>query len=54
MKSRRSIQIDVFSPIPNQGSGLAVIADTEDLSDRPSQACRLIQTLSQWLYQIAV
>lgn len=42
MKSRRFIQCDVFSPIPTQGNGLAVIVDAEGLSD--SQ----LQTFAAW------
>ena len=33
MKSRRFIQCDVFSPLPTQGNGLAVVVDGEGLSD---------------------
>lgn len=33
MKSRRFIQCDVFSPVPTQGNGLAVVVDAEGLSD---------------------
>ena len=42
MKQRRFIQCDVFSPIPTQGNGLAVIVDAEGLSD--SQ----LQTFAAW------
>ena len=38
MKSRRFIQCDVFSPIPTQGNGLAVVVDGEGLSDQQMQA----------------
>lgn len=33
MKIRRFVQCDVFSPIPTQGNGLAVILDAEDLTE---------------------
>ena len=33
MKKRRFIQCDVFSPVPTQGNGLAVIVEAEGLSD---------------------
>ena len=33
MQKRRFIQCDVFSPVPTQGNGLAVIVDAEGLSD---------------------
>jgi PhzF family phenazine biosynthesis protein len=35
--SRRFIQVDVFSPIPTQGNGLAVVVDAEGLEDRQLQ-----------------
>ncbi len=37
MKNRRFVQCDVFSPIPTQGNGLAVIIDAEGLSDTQLQ-----------------
>lgn len=37
MKSRRFIQCDVFSPVPTQGNGLAVVVDAEGLSDAQLQ-----------------
>ena len=37
MKSRRFIQCDVFSPVPTQGNGLAVVVDAEGLSDTQMQ-----------------
>ena len=36
--SRRFIQVDVFSPIPTQGNGLAVVVDAEGLDDPQLQA----------------
>jgi len=33
VRKRRFIQCDVFSPVPTQGNGLAVIVDAEGLSD---------------------
>ena len=42
MKKRRFIQCDVFSPIPTQGNGLAVIVDAEELSDDQ------LQTFAAW------
>ena len=33
MRKRKFIQCDVFSPVPTQGNGLAVIVDAEGLSD---------------------
>ena len=42
MKSRRFIQCDVFSPIPTQGNGLAVVVDGEGLSDKQ------MQTFAAW------
>ena len=38
MTPRRFIQVDVFSPIPTQGNGLAVIVDALDLSDTQLQS----------------
>lgn len=38
MTTRRFIQVDVFSPIPTQGNGLAVVLDSEDLDDSQLQA----------------
>ena len=38
MKSRRFVQCDVFSPIPTQGNGLAVVVDAAGLSDTQMQA----------------
>jgi PhzF family phenazine biosynthesis protein len=38
MTSRRFIQVDVFSPIPTQGNGLAVVIDSEGLDDGQLQA----------------
>jgi len=35
--SRRFIQCDVFSPVPTQGNGLAVVIDAEDLTDSQLQ-----------------
>lgn len=37
MKSRRFIQCDVFSPVPTQGNGLAVVVDAEGLSNTQLQ-----------------
>jgi PhzF family phenazine biosynthesis protein len=37
MPLRRFIQCDVFSPIPTQGNGLAVVVDAEGLSDDAMQ-----------------
>jgi len=37
MKRRRFIQCDVFSPVPTQGNGLAVVVDAEGLSDAQLQ-----------------
>jgi len=37
MKTRRFIQCDVFSPIPFQGNGLAVVVDAEGLNDTQMQ-----------------
>jgi len=37
MKLRRFIQCDVFSPIPFQGNGLAVVIDAEGLTDEQMQ-----------------
>jgi PhzF family phenazine biosynthesis protein len=42
MKRRRFIQCDVFSPIPTQGNGLAVVVDGEGLSDDQ------MQTFAAW------
>jgi len=35
--SRRFVQVDVFSPIPTQGNGLAVVVEADDLSDGQMQ-----------------
>jgi PhzF family phenazine biosynthesis protein len=35
--SRRFVQVDVFSPIPTQGNGLAVVIDAEGLDDTQLQ-----------------
>ena len=37
MKTRRFIQCDVFSPVPFQGNGLAVVVDADDLTDQQMQ-----------------
>ena len=37
MRSRRFIQCDVFSPVPTQGNGLAVVIDAQGLSDEQMQ-----------------
>lgn len=37
MKSRRFIQCDVFSPVPTQGNGLAVVIDAQGMSDEQMQ-----------------
>ena len=42
MKNRRFIQCDVFSPVPTQGNGLAVVVDAEGLSDEQ------MQTFASW------
>lgn len=42
MKQRRFIQCDVFSPVPTQGNGLAVIVDADGLSDDQ------LQTFAAW------
>lgn len=42
MKKRRFIQCDVFSPIPIQGNGLAVVVDAQGLSDAQ------LQTFAAW------
>ena len=42
MIKRRFIQCDVFSPIPTQGNGLAVVVEAEGLSDAQ------LQTFAAW------
>ncbi len=42
MRKRGFIQCDVFSPVPTQGNGLAVIVDAEGLSDAQ------LQTFAAW------
>lgn len=37
MTPRRFLQVDVFSPVPTQGNGLAVVVDAEGLSDEAMQ-----------------
>lgn len=37
MKTRRFIQCDVFSPVPTQGNGLAVVIDAADMTDEQMQ-----------------
>ena len=37
MKLRRFIQCDVFSPVPTQGNGLAVVVDAHGMSDEQMQ-----------------
>lgn len=37
MTERRFLQVDVFSPVPAQGNGLAVVVDAEGLSDDAMQ-----------------
>jgi len=37
MTARRFVQCDVFSPIPTQGNGLAVVVDSEGLSETQLQ-----------------
>jgi len=47
MKARRFIQCDVFSPIPLQGNGLAVVVDAEGLSDEQMQKFAAWTNLSE-------
>ena len=42
MKSRRFMQCDVFSPVPLQGNGLAVVVDATGISDAQ------MQTFAAW------
>jgi PhzF family phenazine biosynthesis protein len=37
MRRRRFVQCDVFSPVPTQGNGLAVVVDADGLSDAQMQ-----------------
>ena len=37
LKVRRFVQCDVFSPVPTQGNGLAVVVDADGLSDEQMQ-----------------
>jgi PhzF family phenazine biosynthesis protein len=37
LKVRRFVQCDVFSPIPTQGNGLAVVIDADGMSDQQMQ-----------------
>lgn len=37
LKARRFVQCDVFSPIPTQGNGLAVVVDADGMSDQQMQ-----------------
>ena len=37
MPARRFVQCDVFSPVPTQGNGLAVVVDADGLSDDAMQ-----------------
>ncbi|WP_164659586.1 PhzF family phenazine biosynthesis protein [Tropicibacter sp. Alg240-R139] len=37
MQTRRFMQVDVFTPTPTQGNGLAVVLDGDGLSDRQMQ-----------------
>ncbi|MGF1528692.1 MAG: PhzF family phenazine biosynthesis protein [Candidatus Competibacterales bacterium] len=37
MPSRRFVQCDVFSPVPTQGNGLAVVVDADGLDDEAMQ-----------------
>lgn len=37
LKVRRFVQCDVFSPIPTQGNGLAVVVDADGMSDEQMQ-----------------
>jgi len=37
MPERRFLQVDVFSPVPTQGNGLAVVVDAEGLSEDAMQ-----------------
>lgn len=37
LKVRRFVQCDVFSPIPTQGNGLAVVVDADGMSDQQMQ-----------------
>ena len=38
MRQRRFIQCDVFTSVPTKGNGLAVVVDSEGLSDQEMQA----------------
>ena len=43
MKARQFIQRDVFSPVPLQGNGLAVVVDAQGVTDEQ------MQRLAAWI-----
>lgn len=50
MESRRFIQCDVFSPIPTQGNGLAVVVDAEGLTNAQFQRFAAWTNLAETTY----
>ena len=47
MKTRRFIQCDVFSPVPLQGNGLAVVVDADGISDQEMQRFAIWTNLAE-------
>lgn len=53
MKTRRFIQCDVFSPIPLQGNGLAVVVDADGISDEEMQRFAAWTNLAETTFLLA-
>ncbi len=53
MRKRRFIQCDVFSPLPTQGNGLAVVVDGDGLSDAQMQTFAAWTNLAETTFILA-
>jgi len=53
MKTRRFIQCDVFSPVPLQGNGLAVVVDADGMSDEEMQRFAAWTNLAETTFLLA-
>ncbi|MCP4375560.1 MAG: PhzF family phenazine biosynthesis protein, partial [bacterium] len=53
MRNRRFIQCDVFSPLPTQGNGLAVVVDGDGLSDEQMQTFAAWTNLAETTFILA-
>lgn len=53
MQARRFLQVDVFSPVPTRGNGLAVVVDGEGLSERDMQGFAAWTNLAETTFLLA-